>query len=230
LQSDGFISGETPVFGGEIAALTELFPKAQVFRGINTQRTQFIAAVGQADILHIASHYAFNSQRPELSQLALATEGASAQQFYAFEAALLNTHAKLTVLSACGTARGEVHPGEGLVNLGRAFLLAGSRAAMLSLWPVEEESTTQLMGHFYRLLAQGQDTREALRGAKLALRETARWWHPFYWGAFVLVGNPAMIQEKRGNGMGLAIVAATVLAALALLTGVLILRKKSGRK
>ena len=114
----------------------------------------------------------------------------------------------LSVLSACKTGTGELVTGEGVMGISRAFLVAGSRAVVVSLWSVESKATEQLMVAFYQHLREGLEAPEALRQAKLDLlekNETAEGprrdlsvqgtavgarniRHPAYWAPFVLVG------------------------------------------
>ena len=94
----------------------------------------------------------------------------------------------LVVLSACETGVGEVLNGEGVFGLKRAFILSGARAVILSLWSVPSAETRELMTSFYNLMADGKSKVEALREAKLEMAKERP--NPFYWGAFVLVGDP----------------------------------------
>lgn len=93
----------------------------------------------------------------------------------------------LVTLSACETGVGDLHAGEGVFGLKRAFILAGARSLVLSLWAVPSRETTQLMIEFYRQLAAGTPKAAALRQAQLSMLRTHP--HPFYWGAFQLVGS-----------------------------------------
>ncbi len=95
----------------------------------------------------------------------------------------------LVVLSACETGVGDVQSGEGVFGLKRAFILSGARAVVLSLWSVPSVETMQLMTRFYTLMAEGKSKAEALRQSKLELVKKRP--NPFYWGAFILVGNPS---------------------------------------
>ncbi len=94
---------------------------------------------------------------------------------------LLDT--ELVVLSACETGLGEVRTGEGVFGLRRAFVLAGARTLVMSLWKVPDEQTQELMEDFYRRILAGQPRADALREAQLAMK--AKHPEPKYWGAFI---------------------------------------------
>jgi CHAT domain-containing protein len=98
------------------------------------------------------------------------------------------------VLSACDTGVGEIQAGEGVFGLRRAIQVAGVRTLVMSLWPVDDESTRSWMLAFYRArLFNGQQTPEALRQASLSVleqrREKGESGHPFFWAAFVAAGS-----------------------------------------
>lgn len=93
----------------------------------------------------------------------------------------------LVTLSACETGVGDLQAGEGVFGLKRAFILAGARSVVLSLWSVPSRETTELMTEFYRQMARGVPKATALRQAQLAMLR--KYPHPFYWGAFQLVGS-----------------------------------------
>ena len=101
---------------------------------------------------------------------------------------------ELVVLSACETGLGRVKIGEGVYGLRRAFLYAGARTLVTSLFEVPDEQTRELMGRFYGALKAGQAKLEALHGAQLELlrqrRAAGGAAHPFFWASFVLVGDP----------------------------------------
>jgi CHAT domain-containing protein len=103
---------------------------------------------------------------------------------------LLNT--ELVVLSACETGLGEVHTGEGVFGLRRAFIVAGARTLVMSLWKVPDEQTRELMIDFHTRVLSGQGVADALRQAQLAMRE--KYPDPYFWGAFICHGNPGPLS------------------------------------
>jgi CHAT domain-containing protein len=99
----------------------------------------------------------------------------------------LKLNADLVVLSACETGKGDLRPAEGVVGLSRAFVYAGSRGVVCSLWSVDDVRTANLMRALYGRLKEGKSSAGALALARrqLIAEEQA----PFYWAPFILIGK-----------------------------------------
>jgi CHAT domain-containing protein len=95
---------------------------------------------------------------------------------------------ELVVLPACETGLGEVHTGEGVFGLRRAFVVAGARTLVMSLWKVPDQQTHELMIDFYSRVLSGQGVADALRQAQLAIKQKHP--DPHFWGAFICQGDP----------------------------------------
>ena len=95
----------------------------------------------------------------------------------------------LVVLSACETGQGEVLNGEGVYGLQRAFRVAGAKSILMSLWKVDDTVTRQFMLQFYQSYFATGNKRLALKTTRDYFRKHPRYYHPYYWGAFVLVGE-----------------------------------------
>ncbi len=101
----------------------------------------------------------------------------------------LDLASTLVTLSACESGRNEVFAGDELIGLTRAFLGVGASTLVVSLWVVQDETTSSLMEKYYERLRDGAaGPAEALRAAQLAIKDEHP--HPYYWAPFVLVGKP----------------------------------------
>jgi CHAT domain-containing protein len=93
------------------------------------------------------------------------------------------------VLSACETGLGEVHNGEGVYGLRRALVLAGAQTQLASLWKVPDAATKDLMVDYYGRLLKGGGRSGALRASQRTMLDSRERSHPYYWAAFVPIGN-----------------------------------------
>jgi CHAT domain-containing protein/Tfp pilus assembly protein PilF len=104
---------------------------------------------------------------------------------------------KLVVLSACDTGVGEVKNGEGVFGLRRALSLAGSETQVMSLWPVSDLGTRDLMIEYYRALERGEGRGDGLRRVQIETLKRKGRRHPFYWASFIQSGEWANLEGKR---------------------------------
>jgi CHAT domain-containing protein len=179
---------------------TEVKSIAKIFGGNNTvlvreQATESAfksAPLGQIRVIHLALHGMADSTFPDRSALVFSAGGRSQEDglLQAREIRKLPISADLVTLSACDAGLGRIEGEEGVSSLVEAFLNAGAKSVVASLWPAEDTYTKSLMEAFYRHLVNGETKRQALRQAKLdMLREFGNAVPPLYWAGFVLVGD-----------------------------------------
>lgn len=146
-------------------------------------------------IVHFGTHGILNSEQPQLSSIVLSLVNEKGENQPGFLTASqvynMNLSADLAVLSACSTGLGVEIKGEGLVGLTRGFLYAGAARVLVSLWNVNDESTTELMTRFYQRMLSGKrlSPSAALREAQISMLREQKWQAPYYWAAFQLHGE-----------------------------------------
>jgi len=170
----------------------QLHTEARIGSRASEQRVK--NRIATAPIIHLATHGLLEYGEPAKSGIrdipgAIALAPTDDQDGLLTAAEILNElsmTADLVVLSACDTGRGEI-TGDGVNGLARAFLGAGAKNLVVSLWSVPDAPTAELMVSFYDELAQGQDQAQALRSAMLSTLNQHP--HPRDWAAFTLIGQ-----------------------------------------
>ncbi|NER35552.1 MAG: CHAT domain-containing protein [Oscillatoria sp. SIO1A7] len=140
-------------------------------------------------VLHLATHGQFSSNRDETFILAWdeKIKIEDLEEMLGIREQNRFSPIELLVLSACQTAKGDNRAVLGLAGLA---VKTGARSTMASLWAVRDDSTADLMTEFYNQLAlSGTGKAEAMRQAQISLLNQPKYQHPFFWAAFVLVGN-----------------------------------------
>lgn len=218
--------GPLPGVSDEVRALKELLPRA-AFLTKEQATEAALKRVSGPSILHVATHGFFlQDVQPTTGQepaedarpgkgaawvenpllrsglaLAGANQGSSGRDdgvLTALEASGLDLWGtKLVVLSACDTGVGVVKNGDGVYGLRRALVLAGTESQLMSLWPVSDRSTRDLMIGYYKLLTKGQGRGEALRQVQLEMLRNKSHRHPYYWASFIQTGEWANLEGKR---------------------------------
>lgn len=185
----------------EVRELAAIFPDATILLGAEASETALSSLNAKGELthtrwIHLATHALADAQNPDRSALVLAAGGGQDGLLTAAEIVRdWRITADLVTLSGCSTALGRPSKGEGYIGLAHAFLRAGARNLLVSLWTVEDEATRRLMGRFYdTLLHEDVTPAEALRRSRLWLREWTDedggqpFRHPAYWSGFVLIG------------------------------------------
>ncbi|MEJ2204219.1 MAG: CHAT domain-containing protein [Gemmatimonadota bacterium] len=178
----------------EVEAIGRLFPgRATVLVGDRASERALRDAARRFDIIHLATFGVLNKSNPLFSFVEMAGAGNDVGYLEAHEIFGLGLQARLLTLSACETGVGsgglwDVPPGDDWTSLAGAFLEAGARSVLASLWQVEDLATAELMQRFYRHLVAGMGMNRALAEAQRELLSNPDTAHPFYWAAFQLLG------------------------------------------
>ena len=190
-----------PEAAHQVKVLGQLYgpARSRIYIGAEAREDRAKLEAGKYRMLHLATHGILNDASPMYSQVVLSRSEEDKDDdglLEAWEIMKLNLNADLVVLSACETARGRVGAGEGLIGLSWAVFVAGCPTIIVSQWKVESVSTTRLMVAFHRdlkLIIENPKSKttkaEALRRAALKLLRSRKYNHPFYWAAFVVVGQ-----------------------------------------
>lgn len=199
LTSRGFKFERIPETATEIRNIAGLFTAKgqtdfEVRLGVDATKAKFLSTdLSRFRYIHLATHGILPMDsgpvEPSLVFSNPSSTNGSDQLFLSTSEILhLNNTADMVVLSACNTGSGKVSRAEGVMNLGRAFMMSGASSAAVSLWQVSDTSTAILMKEFYKNLLQGESKRDALAHARSSLRSQG-YDNPFFWGAFVLIGE-----------------------------------------
>ena len=182
-------------------------------------------------ILHLAMHAIINDEEPLASKLAFAApDDHSGDGFLnAYEIYNMRLNAQMVVLSACQTGAGSLSRGEGIMSMARGFFYAGVPGIVMTLWEIEDESSLRIMLDFYGNIDNNMKKDEALQIAKRNYFQSSPqlYAHPYYWAAFVQIGNNSSIAYHSIYTQRIFLSLAMILMIAAI---ILIRRKRSANQ
>lgn len=226
---------ELPNVRKEVAQLQKLVEGKFLFDSLTNEHT-FKKIAPQYNIIHLAMHGLVNNQNPILSSLAFTENGDTTEDnfLYAYEISQMQLNAELVTLSACETGNGKYETGEGIFSLARAFMYAGVPSLVVSLWQVNDYSTSVLMRLFYENVAKDINIAKALQEAKksylLKAKESAQ--HPAFWAAFIQLGDssPSHVRNKNTRMWGYFVLIGINLLIWSMLSRYLYKRRKLAKQ
>lgn len=179
---------DLPYAADESREISLAFPDAQVFVGEQATK-EALAGLERATHLHIACHgyYHDGDARGSLLHLAAYAHDDGVLKVPEIRALPLG-RLELAFLSCCRSAHGRQRAGDEFEGVHRAFLSAGARTVVATLWDIEDGVSRHLVAAFYRHLKDGKSKAAALRLAKLDVK--AGHPHPYFWAGFKLIGAP----------------------------------------
>ena len=197
---EGMTLGQLEWAEKEVQMIGEIL-QTEPLVGKQATKDEVLRRISSVALVHIAAH-----GKMETGEIALAPNTTRSSLSPAREDYLLTMkdvlkaqiRARLVVLSCCHSARGEVKS-EGVVGIARAFLGAGARSVLVSLWAIDDEATMEFMKVFYQHLVHGRSASEALNKAMKSMRESDDFSAVRYWAPFVLIGDDVTLEFEGIN-------------------------------
>ncbi len=185
-----------PLLGArqEVQGIAELNIPGDFLFGKQATEGQFKALAPDYSLLHLAMHAQTSFNESHLSKFLFqpsTTDTCEDGFLYAYEISNLNLNADLAVLSACKSGVGKFQAGDGATSLSWAVMQSGVSSIVMTLWNVDDYSSSSLVHQFYTNLSNGYNSSEALHKAKLDFlsKSDSRLAHPYYWSSYVSMGS-----------------------------------------
>ena len=157
--------------------------------GRQATKDEVLKRLGSVALVHFAAHGSM-----EAGEIALAPKNGEMDFILTMKnVKRVQMRARLVVLSCCHSAYGEIKA-EGVVGMARAFLGAGARSALVSLWAIDDRATLEFMKHFYQHLVEGKSASKALNQAMNCMRESREFGAVNHWAPFVLIGDDVTLE------------------------------------
>ncbi|WP_234572607.1 CHAT domain-containing protein [Rhodohalobacter sp. 614A] len=215
----------------------EKLTNKRFFLDENSTESNFRDVAGKAKIIHLATHSKVNDESPLFSSLYLhsgaidntttVVDSSFVTQndgiIYAYELFDLNLNADLIFLSSCESGTGGYLKGSGILGFSRAFTYAGAQSLSINLWPIRDQTASDISLHFYEALNEGKNKADALREARLSYLNNTNS-DPYLWGAFIMYGN---IESPVSNNQFYVQLLILVFLIAGLFLAVYVYQKKS---
>lgn len=174
------------------------FKNNQFYIDDRSTESNFRNIAGRAKIIHLATHSKVDDENPLFSSLYMysdkntneqdSTENKNDGIVHAYELFDLNLNADLIFLSSCESGSGGYLKGSGILGFSRAFAYAGAKSLSINLWPIRDQTASEISSKFYASLNRGNNKADALRDARLHYLNNSNS-DPYLWGAFIMYGN-----------------------------------------
>ena len=164
--------------------------------GTKATKDEVLKRLSSVALVHIAAHGSMKTGEIALAPNSSRTSNEPDEQDFLLtmkDVLGVNLRARLVVLSCCHSGRGDIKS-EGVVGIARAFLGAGARSVLVSLWAIDDDATLEFMKVFYQHLAKGSLASEALKHAMKSLRESTQFGAVKHWAPFVLIGDDVTLE------------------------------------
>ena len=203
LHGELFTPPDLPMAAEEVKCVANLFQATPIV-GLKAQKQVLLELLDKASIIHIAAHGEPTCGEillaPNPSQVSSTSPSSSQESFLLTQQDVMNisVKARLVVLSCCHTGQGEVSS-EGVIGITRAFLTAGARSVLSTLWPINDSATKVFMEKFYEELCQETSLCEALRRTKNIFQkhEDNQYKSFEIWAPFTIYGEDVKFKKDE---------------------------------
>ena len=192
---------DLPCAQEEVEMIASIF-NTRPLTGREATKAEVVKRMSSVGLIHIAAH-----GNKRTGEIALSPNIGWTSKFPQEEDFMLkmsdvqaaNVRARLVVLSCCHSGRGRILKGEGVVGIARAFLAAGARSVLISLWAIDDEATMVFMKSFYQHLKEGKTASAAIHQTMKSLRESEKFTEMRHWAPFQLIGDDVNIEFEADD-------------------------------
>ena len=175
--------------------------KTSALIGSDATKEAVLSRLNNVALIHLAAHG--DSKTGEIAlapNLSRKSEKLTRKDYFLTMPDVLSVglRARLVVLSCGYSGQGEVCD-EGVVGIARAFLGAGARSVLVTLWAIDDGATLEFMREFYHHMVQGKRASEALNSATNYMRESTEFSATYHWAPFVLLGDDVTLHCFEGD-------------------------------
>jgi CHAT domain-containing protein len=206
--------------GTEIASVLKWF-RGKAYTGENATKSNFISALKDPAVLHLAMHSMSDSMNSKYSYLLFDTHKPFTDdgKLYNYEISLARINSPMVVLSACNSGTGTLYSGEGLMSLARGFMLAGASSVIKTSWEINDETSTEIITRFYYHLSRGKDKDVAMRLSKLEYlkKSSPEYTNPYYWAAYEVMGDTTPIAHRKTGPAIILILGVIIISGFAII-------------
>jgi len=164
--------------------------RINVYRDEFFTAEHFLAHTSDADLLHITTHGISNTAVRRDCYFVVNDANGDPQPFYAYEISQLEKLPSFVNLSTCDSGVGYLLDGAGTYSIASEFLSHGSSAVLKTLHPIDDRASYHFQTALYQFWSQGLSLSESIGRARVTMKSSDLYSHPYYWSGFVLEGNP----------------------------------------
>lgn len=185
---------ELPYGYQECQSLAKLFD-GEMYEGEKFTQESFIKNINK-DLIHVSTHSVHNKEN-RFENYLMARNKDKLDSIFISDLSGMECKAKFISIASCENNLGQHLDGNGTYSISKTFLNAGSETILKTLWKVDDRATKEFMVKFYESWLTGISVLDAQHEAKIYMRDSTEFTHPYYWAGFALEGNPNLYLSEN---------------------------------